>query len=74
MQQARLILIADHALNIKEKETIITLCTENNVDSLLQEALNLQSNIVNYKDPDQTEKVIYQGINKNGDLLFIVNE
>ncbi|MFA7402212.1 MAG: hypothetical protein WCZ21_06745, partial [Bacteroidales bacterium] len=74
MQQARLTLIVDHALNIKEKETIIALCTESNVDSLLQEALNLQSNIVNYKEPDQAEKVVYQGVNKNGDLLFIVNE
>lgn len=74
MQQARLTVIADHTLNFKEKETIIAICKENELESLLQEALNLQSNIVNYKDPDQAEKVVYQGVNKNGDLLFSVNE
>jgi hypothetical protein len=74
MQQARLTLIADHALHMKEKETIVALCTESDGKSLLQQALNLQSNIVNYKDPDQAEKVVYQGVNNNGDLLFSVNE
>lgn len=74
MQQASLIIIADHTLDIKDKESIISMCLEMNIDNILQDALNIQANLENYKLPDKVQKLIFKEVDVDGDIHFSVNE
>lgn len=73
MQQAHLILIADHSLNIKEKDSIIAFCLQSSIRDLLQEALNIQANLENYKTPDTAQQMEFKEADIDGNLYFSVN-
>ena len=74
MQQARLIVIADHYLNVKVKDEIISLCLQSDVKERLQNALNIEANLENYKKPVIAQGMLLKGIDSDGNLHFSINE
>ncbi len=73
MQQAHLIWIANHQLNIKQKDEIISLCLNLDVKDVLQNALNVQAHLENYKIPEIAEKIRYKHTDLDGTIYFSFN-
>lgn len=74
MTQAQLIVITDHYLDFKDKESIINQCLNFDCKELLQQALNIQCHLENYKEPDKAEKIVFQKIDMDGNIYFSVNQ
>ncbi len=74
MRQAHLIWIADHRLDIKQQDEILSLCLQIDVKDLLQNALDVQAQLENYKIPEIAQSLTYQHTDSDGEMYFSVND
>lgn len=70
MRQAHLIWIADHRLDIKQQDEILSLCLQIDVKDLLQNALDVQAQLENYKIPEIAQSLTYQHTDSDGEMYF----